>query len=85
MRKIPTSKLQKEFYREHKRILFAKPRKNMKKLITAFQKRLYDTRMIIELNFRNLKMFYELVTSLPRSISGYFANYLYSILAYTLT
>ena len=79
-----SEKLQKEFYREHKRILFAKPRKNMKKIITAFQKRLYDTRMIIELNFRNLKMFYELVTSLPRSISGYFANYLYAMLAYAL-
>lgn len=79
-----SQKLQKEFYREHRRILFAKPRKNMKKLITAFQKRLYDTRMIIELNFRNLKMFYGLITSLPRSVSGYFANYLYAILAYAL-
>jgi hypothetical protein len=75
---------QKEFYREHKRILFAKPRKNMKKIITAFQKKLYDTRMQIELNFRNLKMFFGLVTSLPRSISGYFANYIYAILAYAL-
>lgn len=79
-----SEKLQKEFYQENKRILFAKPRKNMKKLITAFQKKLYDTRMIIELNFRNLKMFYGLVTSLPRSVSGYFANYLYAILAYAL-
>jgi hypothetical protein len=76
--------LQREFYREHKRTLFAQPRKNMKRIITAFQKKLYDTRMLIELNFRNLKMFFGLVTSLPRSISGYFANYLYSILAYAL-
>jgi hypothetical protein len=35
--------LQKEFYRENKRILFAKPRKNMKKIMTNFQKKLYDT------------------------------------------
>jgi hypothetical protein len=76
--------LQREFYREHRRILFAKPRKNMKKIITAFQKKLYDTRMLIELNFRNLKMFFGLLTSLPRSISGYFANYIYAILAYAL-
>jgi hypothetical protein len=79
-----SEKLQQEFYREHKRILFAKPRKNMKKLMTDFEKKLYDTRMLIELNFRNLKMFFGLVTSLPRSITGYFANYLYSILAYVL-
>jgi hypothetical protein len=76
--------LEKEFYQENKRILFSKPRKNMKKVITFFQKKLYDTRMIIELNFRNLKMFYGLITSLPRSIDGYLANYIYSILAYAL-
>jgi hypothetical protein len=79
-----SEKLEREFYREHRRILFARPRKNMKKLITAFQYHLYNTRMLIELNFRNLKMFYGLVTSLPRSINGYLANYFYSILAYAL-
>ena len=79
-----SQKLQNEFYVEHKRILFAKPRKNMGKLITAFDYHLYNTRVLIELNFRNLKMFYGLITSLPRSVSGYLANYLYSILAYTL-
>jgi hypothetical protein len=76
--------LEKEFYIEHKRILFAKPRANMKKMITEFQKKLYDTRMIIELNFRNLKMFHSLETSLPRSVDGYLANYVYSLLAYVI-
>jgi hypothetical protein len=76
--------LEKEFYKENKRILFAKPRKNMKKIITGFQYHLYNTRMLIELNFRNLKMLYAFVTSFPRSIDGYFANYIYSILAYVL-
>ena len=76
--------LEREFFIENKRILFAKPRANMKKLATAFQTRLYNTRMIIELNFRNLKMFYGLETSLPRSIDGYLANYIYSLLAYVL-
>lgn len=76
--------LEKEFYIENKRILFAKPRANMKKIITSFQYHLYNTRMQIELNFRNLKMFYAFITSLPRSIDGYFANYIYSLLAYAL-
>ena len=76
--------LEREFYIENKRILFAKPRANMKKLATEFQTRLYNTRMQIELNFRNLKMFYGLETSLPRSIDGYLGNYMYSLLAYVL-
>lgn len=79
-----SEKLQKEFFIEHKRILFAKPRKNMKKLITAFQYHLYNTRMLIELNFRNLKLFYGLITSMPRSVNGYLANYIYSLLAYQI-
>ena len=76
--------LEQEFYIEHKRILFAKPRANMKRLATELQNRLYDTRMLIELNFRSLKMFYNLETSLPKSIDGYFGNYVYSLLAYVL-
>lgn len=79
-----SEKLQREFYQEHKRILFAQPRKNMNKLITAFQYHLYNTRMLIELNFRNLKLFFGLITSLPRSVNGYFAHYVYSLLAYAL-
>lgn len=76
-----SEKLEKEFYQEHRRILFAKPKKNMKKLMTAIQRKLYDTRMLIELNFRNLKLFFGLETSFPRSIDGYLGNYIYSILA----
>lgn len=76
--------LEQDFHIEHQRILFAKPRANMKKIATAFQNALYNTRMIIELNFRNLKLFYNLETSLPRSLDGYFSNYTYSLLAYVL-
>lgn len=79
-----SEKLAKEFYIEHKRILLAKPRANMKWIATKFQTWCYGTRMIIELNFRSLKMFYGLVTSLPRSVNGYLANYIYSLLAYHL-
>lgn len=56
----------------------------MKRLMTAFQNALYQTRMLIELNFRNLKLFYNLETSLPKSIDGYLGNYVYSLLAYVL-
>lgn len=79
-----SKKLEKDFNIEGRRILFAKPRKSMKKLITDFQFFLSKTRMLIELNFRNLKMFYGLVTSLPRSVNGYLANYIYSLLAYQI-
>jgi hypothetical protein len=76
--------LEREFHIENKRILFAKPRANMKRITTAFQTRLYDTRMIIELNFRNLKVLHGLETSMPRSVDGYLGNYVYSLLAYVL-
>ena len=79
-----SKKLSKDFYQEHQRILLAKPKVNMKKIMTELQGKLYQTRMLIELNFRNLKMFYGLITSLPRSVDGYLANYIYSLLAYQI-
>lgn len=56
----------------------------MKRIATEFQNRLYDTRMLIELNFRNLKVLHGLETSMPRSVDGYLGNYVYSLLAYVL-
>jgi len=53
-------------------------------MMTQFEEMLYRTRMLIELNFRDLKLFHGLVTSLPRSVGGYLANYIYSILAYQI-
>lgn len=79
-----SKKLEQEFYQENKRILLIKPRKNMKKLMTEFQNLLYKTRMQIEFNFRDLKLFYGLVTSLPRSVDGYLTNYIWSLLAYSI-
>lgn len=76
--------LQQKYYQENKRIMLVKPRKNMKKIMTKFEEMLYGTRMLIELNFRSLKMFHGLVTSLPRSVNGYLANYIYSLLAYQI-
>jgi len=80
-----SDKLSKEFYQENKRILFVKPRVNMKKIMTEWQDKLYSTRMLIELNFRSLKMFYGLITSLPRSVDRYFANYIYALLSYQIS
>ena len=76
--------LERDFYIENERILFAKPRTNMKRIATEWQNRLYDTRMQIELNFRNLKVLHGLETSMPRSVDGYLGNYVYSLLAYVL-
>ena len=76
--------LRREYYQENKRMFIAKSKKNMKNIASDFDIWLYNTRWQIEFNFRNLKMFYGLVTSLPRSVAGYLANYIYSILAYTL-
>lgn len=79
-----SDKLQKEFYQENQRILLAKPRANMKKLMTKWQEILYRTRSLIETNFRCLKNFNGLVTSMPRTRAGYFANYIYALLAYQI-
>ena len=76
--------LAREFFIENKRILLAKPKANMKKLATELQNKLYDTRMLIESHFRDLKLFKGLETSLPRSVNGYLANYIYSLLAHVL-
>ena len=79
-----SKKLQQDFCQKSGRILLVKPRKNMKNPMTKFQEFLYGARMLIELNFRNLKMFYGLATGLPRSAGGYLANYIYSLLAYQI-
>lgn len=67
------------------RILKAKPYKNMNVVATHLDNILYGTRMMIEKHFRCLKLFFGLITSMPRSITGYFGNYFYSIVAYQLS
>lgn len=79
-----SAELEKNFYIEGQRLILIKPKKNMRKLATAFDSWVYSTRMLIEINFRNLKLFYGLLTSLPRSVAGYLANYTYSLLAYLI-
>lgn len=79
-----SKQLSEDFFLENKRMLFAKPRANMKKLATSFQNFLYGTRMTIEVNFRVLKQFFGLTSSLPRSVTGCLANYVYALTAYLL-
>ena len=73
--------LQNEMNVEGKRRWIVKPYKTMKKLATMLENLLYDTRMMVETNFRNLKLFLGLVSSMPRSVTGYLANYVYAIMA----
>ena len=79
-----SKKLAEEFYREGVRILFTKPLRKMKKVATKAQNDLYTSRARIESVFRHLKMFDGFVSSLPRSVGGYFANYFYALAAFML-
>ncbi len=67
-----------------KRLLLIKPFKNMKKIATAWQLALYNRRFKIEFDFRSLKLFHGLVSSLPRSVDGYIGNYLFALLSFVL-
>lgn len=78
------AKLVREFYEATGNLLFAAQRKNMKRIAAVWQNALYRFRMMIEWDIRSLKEFYGLGTSLPRSINGYLANYVYAILGYLL-
>jgi hypothetical protein len=76
--------LERDFFIPHERAIVIIPRANMRKLATALDIFLMNTRMRVKINFRNLKLFFGLLTSLPRSINGYLTNYLSSLLAYMI-
>ena len=76
--------LEREMFKEGKRVLLIRPKKSMKRLATLFQLAVYRTRFRIEFDFRSLKLFYGLITSMPRSVNGYLANYLHSVLSFVL-
>lgn len=80
-----SKQLEKDMYREHKRWLLIRPYKTMKKLMTAEQEQIYKGRFRIEFDFRNLKLFHGLITSLPRSVDGYIANYLHTLMSFVLS
>jgi len=79
-----SKELEKDLYIENERICLIKPYKNMKKIATALQLALYKRRFKIEFDFRSIKLFHGLVTSLPRSLDGYIGNYLFALLSFVL-
>ncbi len=80
-----SKKLEQEIFVEGKRIALIQPRRSMKKLATQLELALYQTRFQIEFNFRDLKMFFGLVSSTPRSVEGYLTNYFSSLVGYLLS
>ena len=79
-----SGELERDMNVEGRRWIMIRPFKTMKKLATAWQLKLYQGRFRIEFDFRNLKMFHGLITSLPRSVSGYLANYLHALVSFVL-
>ena len=79
-----SGQLERDMYIENKRWILIRPYKSMKKLMAKWQEDLYRGRFQIEFDFRSLKMFHGLITSLPRSINGYLANYLHALLSFMI-
>lgn len=79
-----SKQLEQDMYIEGKRWILIRPFRTMKKLMTEWQYILYKGRFQIEFDFRNLKMFHGLITSLPRSVNGYLANYLHALTSFVL-
>lgn len=79
-----SKQLEHDMNEDGKRWILIQPYKRMKKLALPWQLKLYRSRFQIEFDFRSLKLFYGLVTSLPRSVDGYLANYLNALCAFVL-
>jgi len=79
-----SKQLEKDMNIDNKRWILIRPYKTMKKIMTKWQEDLYKGRFQIEFDFRSLKMFHGLITSLPRSINGYLANYIHAITSFIL-
>jgi Transposase DDE domain len=67
---------------QNNNLLLTAVRKNMKTLSTVWQNKCMNLRSRIESVFGELKERYDLVTSLPRSINGYFAHYIRCLFGY---
>jgi hypothetical protein len=79
-----SKELEKDMYIEGKRIALIKPYKKMKRLATALQTAIYNTRFRIEFDFRNLKLFHGLENHFVRSLNGGFANIIFAMLSFVL-
>ena len=77
------SVMRKRIWQEHKCLVLAPPHpKQNKKLSSKIQIELLKAREKIECVFDYLKNHLNIVTSFPRSIGGYFLNYLRNLLGY---
>ncbi len=79
-----SKQLEKDMNVEGKRWILIRAYKSMKKLATEWQLKLYAKRFKIEFDFRDMKLFHGLVTSLPRSVNGYLANYLHALVSFVV-
>lgn len=79
-----SKKLEQEMSIEKKRMILIRPYKSMKRLAALWQLAVYRGRFKIEFDFRVLKLFHGLITSMPRSVNGYLANYLHALLSFVL-
>lgn len=79
-----SKQLEEDMYLERTRWLLIRPYRTMKKLMTKWQEELYRGRFKIEFDFRDLKLFHGLVTSMPRSVNGYLANYVHALLSFVI-
>lgn len=80
-----SKQLENDMYIENRRWLLIRPYKTMKKLMTDWQFKIYQGRFKIEFDFRLLKMFHGIVSSLPRSVNGYLANYIHALTSFVLS
>jgi hypothetical protein len=72
----------KEYFEKIGIHLFTATKKTMKKLMTKLQHCLLKRRQRIESVFHVLKDNLNMVSSLPRSVNGHFARYIYGLVAY---
>lgn len=79
-----SKQLERDMYIERQRLVLIRPYKSMKRLATLWQLAIYKGRFKIEFDFRALKLFHGLLTSLPRSVNGYLANYLHALLSFVI-
>ena len=76
--------LEQDMHIEGKRLCIIRPYKTMKRLAALWELAVYRGRFRIEFDFRVLKLFHGLVTSLPRSVNGYLSNYLFALLSFVI-
>lgn len=79
------SVMRKRLWKKHKTIVIAPPHHTQRKKVAAhWQMRLLHMRPKIEATFGKLKEQHFLVTSFPRSVTGYFTHYVRVLLGYQM-